>query len=318
MRALSFPATYTFFAKLGMRFTLASIAIFGLNGCVQSEGATQNYEPKFIDPSESIVKSYSFAIHPLHNPTRLHEVFQPMIDYLNQQIGEAHFYLEASRDYPSYDRKLQNHAVDFALPNPYQTINALSHGYRVFAKMADDEQFRGIFLVRKNSHFTQPKDLIHHKISYPAPTALAATMMPQYFLYQHGVKLSDVENHYVGSQESSIMNVFHGLTDAAATWPPPWEALSQERPELKESLKVIWQTDTLPNNGLIARNALPDALVNKVKLALLDLHKHKAGQEILQKIHLSKFETADNETYRPVKEFIENFTKTVRLPSEAK
>lgn len=318
MRALSFSAKHIFVANFSMRFIFAIIGIFGLNGCMQSESAAQNYEPKFIDPSEAFVKSYSFAIHPLHNPTRLHEVFQPMIDYLNQHIDEAHFYLEASRDYSSFDNKLQNHTVDFALPNPYQTINALSQGYRVFAKMADDEQFHGIFLVRKNSHFSHPKDLIHHKISYPAPTSLAATMMPQYFLYQHGVKQSDVENHYVGSQESSIMNVFHGLTDAAATWPPPWEALSQERPELKESLKVIWQTDPLPNNGLIARNALPEDLVDKVKFALLNLHKHKAGQEILQKIHLSKFETADNETYRPVKEFVENFTKTVRLPSEAK
>ena len=40
---------------------------------------------------------------------------------------------------------------------------------------------------------------------------LAATMMPQYYLHTHGIDVNrDVETRYVGSQESSILNVLRG------------------------------------------------------------------------------------------------------------
>ena len=293
--------------------TLMTIAI---TGCSQDEDSPKNYDPVFIEPQNIQTTEYSFAIHPLHNPTRLFEVFQPLIDHLNHHISGAHFVLEASRDYPAFDRKLVNQTVDFALPNPYQTIEALKHGYKVFAKMGDDERFRGIILVRKDSPFKVPKDLIGHKISYPAPTALAATMLPQYFLYKNGVKLNQLENHYVGSQESSIMNVYHKLTDAAATWPPPWETLSAQKPELQRELKVIWQTDSLPNNGLVARQEIPEKLIKQVQAILVNLHLHSKGQKILQAMKLSKFESADDSTYEPVTQFIQTFSQSVRRPSK--
>lgn len=310
------PANHAIFKWLLL--ALLSPWLLSMQGCDQAQTAPQDYDPKFIEPSQDLKQRMSFAVHPLHNPTRLHEVFQPLIDYLNQQIMGVEFYLEASRDYPAFDRKLQNRTVDFALPNPYQTVESIKHGYKVVAKMGDDENFRGIILVHKDSPFKEPKDLIGHSISYPAPTALAATMMPQYFLYQHGVKINDVRNSYVGSQESSIMNVLHKQTDAAATWPPPWEALTSQRPELKKQLKVIWQTPSLPNNAVVAKNEISDNLIRQVQTILVNLHLHKTGQNILQGMHLSKFELAQNQTYQPVEAFIQDFSEHVRLPSENK
>lgn len=88
--------------------------------------------------------------------------------------------------------------------------------------MGDDDNFRGIILVRKDSGIKSVKDLVGKNISYPAPTALAATMMPQWYLHIHGINIhTDITNSYVGSQESSIMNVFLGKSAAGATWPPP-------------------------------------------------------------------------------------------------
>lgn len=298
---------------------LLTMSVLGISGCGLDDSTPKNYDPVFIEPVQEKKRSYSFAVHPLHNPTRLHEVFNPLIEYLNKHISNASFELQASRDYPAFDIKLKQKSVDFALPNPYQTVEATKNGYIPFAKMGDDFNFRGIILVRKDSEIKTPMDLKNRKVSYPAPTALAATMMPQYFLYQHGLNVTkDLQNKYVGSQESSIMNVFHGETDAAATWPPPWQALSQQKPQLRQALKVIWKTDPLPNNGVIARSDLPEDLVRQVQTILVNLHQHKAGQEILKRMHLSKFEVADNATYDPVREFLEKFSRSVRQPSEAK
>lgn len=294
-----------------MQKTVILIAFFLLSAC--NEQANVTYTLKFADSPNIVDSEYIFGVHPLHNPQRLFEVFNPMMQYLSDNIEGATFTLEASRNYASYDKKLYAHKFDFSLPNPFQTINAVDSGYKVFAKMGDDENFKGIILVRKDSGIFSVTDLKNKAVSYPAPTALAATMMPQYYLQTHGINvMTDLDNHYVGSQESSIMNVFLKQTVAASTWPPPWLALSKERPELAEQLMVIWETEPLVNNGLVVLPSVPADIRSQVAHLLITLHTHAEGKKILQRMELSSFERAENKTYQPVRDFIKVFHKKVR------
>lgn len=282
-----------------------------LYGCSPSDHA--EYRPEFVDAPLSDRQTYRFGVHPLHNPKRLSQVFSPLMDYLNEQIPSAHFVLEASRDYPAYDAKLDERLHDFSLPNPYQTLRAVDVGYRVFAKMGDDHNFRGIILLRRDSMIERVTDLKGEAVSYPAPTALAATMMPQAFLQQNGIDvMSELDNRYVGSQESSIMNAFLGQTAAAATWPPPWRALKAERPELAEQMIVKWRTEPLINNGVVAHPAVPERLVERVKALLIELHGHERGRTILRRMELSRFEPASDATYEVIRDFLAEFSEEVR------
>ncbi|WP_024850162.1 phosphate/phosphite/phosphonate ABC transporter substrate-binding protein [Hydrogenovibrio kuenenii] len=254
-----------------------------------------------------------FGVHPLHNPKRLFEVYQPMIDYINQHLNGVKLRLEASRSYSAFNKKLFSGHFDFALPNPYQTVKATEHGYRIFGKMGDDNNFRGIILVRKDSNIEKVSDLKGKTICYPAPTALAATMMPQWYLYQHGIDVNkDIKNLYVGSQESSIMNVYLGKAAAAATWPPPWQAFIKQRPEVAQQVEVKWQTPPLPNNGLVVKNDIPEALVKQVSQVIFNLQNTAKGKKILQRMELSRFEPASNQTYDSVRVFLKKFAAEVR------
>jgi phosphonate transport system substrate-binding protein len=271
------------------------------------------YQPTFSNVPPVIETVYLFGVHPLHNPQHLYKVFGPLTDYLSEQIPGVRFKLEASRNYAAYDEKLYARKFHFSLPNPYQTVNAIDKGYQVFAKMGDDDNFRGIILVRRDSDIRQVSDLKGKAVSYPAPTALAATMMPQYYLQTHGVDVTgELDNRYVGSQESSVMNVYLKQTTAAATWPPPWRALAKQRPELKNALKVIWQTEPLINNGLVVLPEVPAAVVQRVQDMLVNLHTHERGRQILEPMELSRFEQADNGSYEVVRDFIDNFAQEVR------
>lgn len=296
------------------RYLTALTAVLLLGGCGEEE---QSATPTYSDAPPAQKTVYRFGIHPLHNPTRLHEIFGPLMAYLDRRIPEAHFRVEASRNYAAYDKKLFSGEFHFSLPNPYQTVVSLDKGYRVFGKMADDENFRGIILVRKDSGIHSIGDLKGLAISYPAPTALAATMLPQYYLHSHGLDvMKDVDNRYVGSQESAIMNVFLGHTAAGATWPPPWRALVKERPELAEQLEIKWRTDPLPNNGLVVREDIPQALMDKVAELLFTLHTHEEGRRMLERMELSRFEPASDASYDPVRRFLKTFAEQVRAPQE--
>ena len=294
---------------------LLLVGLFGtmLVSCDQRQDIEFHPEYSSIPLELGTERVLVIGVHPLHNPKRLNEIFSPVAKYLSRNIEGVNFKIEASRNYAAYDKKLYSRKFHFALPNPFQTVNALNHGYNVFAKMSDDENFRGIFLVRKDSKIKNVIDLKGQAVSFPAPTALAATMMPQYYLQTHGINvMQDIKIKYVGSQESSIMNVMLGNTVAGATWPPPWRALSKERPELAKELKVVWQTDFLPNNSLIVRDDIDESIVKQVKSLLLNLHKQPEGKQWLDKMELSKFETANNETYNPVISFLKRFDQDVR------
>lgn len=87
------------------------------SGCEIEEKS--EYTPTYskITPVQKDV--YIFGVHPLHNPKRLFEVYQPMIDFINKDLKNAELRLEASRNYPAYDKKLFAGHFHFSLPNPY-------------------------------------------------------------------------------------------------------------------------------------------------------------------------------------------------------
>ncbi len=269
-------------------------------------------------PGSSAVPVYRFAVHPLHNPKKLAQAYQPLIDYLNQGASEVRFELEASRDYHAYEEKFRARAPEFLLPNPWQTLQAMKVGYRVIAMAGDAADFKGVFIVRKDSGIKSPADLKGKVVSYPSPTALAAAIMPQYFLHTKGIDINkDVQSSYVGSQESSIMSAYLGKSAAGATWPPPWRLFQTDHPAEAAQLELIWETPPLMNNSVMVRDDVPETVRERVRHALLDLGKTPEGKLILSGMETARFHATDDASYNLVQEYIARFEKEVR-PVELK
>lgn len=288
-----------------------------LLGCDRTE---RNYTPSFSDVSPVNMEELSFGVYPLHNPQRLFEVYEPLITHLNKTLHQdprfAHIKikLEASTNYAAYEKKLALGSFAFTLANPYQTLKAIEHGYRIFGKMGDDDKFRGLILVRKDQAIETVSHLKGKTISYPACSALAGTFMPQYYLYQQGLHIhQDLNNLYVGSQESSIMSVLLKKSEAGATWTVPWERFKERKPELAQQLTVKWQTDSLPNNSLMVHTGISEGLLSMVSEFFLNLPKSSEGVALLQRISVSHFEPANTDTYQPVIHFMRQFMQHVGL-----
>jgi phosphonate transport system substrate-binding protein len=291
------------------------LACFLLAAC--QPAPTESYKPAFSETPPPGAATLVFGVHPMHSPQRLFEVYQPLVDYLNRNLPEVRLRLEVSRDYAEFERRLANRHFHFALPNPYQTVVSWKYGYRVFGKLGDDDNLRGVLIVRRDSGIEQPADLRGKAVSYPAPTALAATMLPQWFLHQAGINVRrDLQNQYVGTQESSIMNVYLGKTAAGATWLAPWVAFAREHPDIAAQLELKWKTPPLVNYSLVAREGVPPELVARVQALIIGLDGSKEGRNILARMELSRFEAADDRVYQPVAAFVERFEREVRPARE--
>jgi phosphonate transport system substrate-binding protein len=294
-----------------MRLPLLAVFVLILAGCGQK---TEDKPLQYSDmPAGKSAPIHRLAIPPLHTPENLSRLYQPLIDHLNQTLPGLQLELETARDFAHYEQKFRDRQPALLLLNPWQALQAMKVGYHVIAMAGDAEDFKGIFIVRKDGGIRQPADLKGKVVSYPSPTALAAAIMPQYFLHTHGIDVnSDIENRYVGAHESSIMNVYLRTSAVAATWPPPWRLFQKEHPAEAAQLKVAWETPPLMNNAVMVRDDLPAVLRDRLKQTLLELAQTPAGVAMLARMETARFHAANDASYERVRDYIARFEKEVR------
>jgi len=292
-------------------FFLFSILLI-FSGCMPEDHESKGYKPTTV-----AVQKYELivGIHPYLNTQKTFLAYEPIIRYLEKNIPSTRFTLETSLDYADYERKLYAGHFDFALPNPLQTLQASRHGYRIVAKMKPDSVFRGVIVARKENHIRSVDQLREKAISFPAKTALAATLMPKLFLYERGLNVDkDAYPRYVGSQYSSIMNAYTKDTVAAATWPSPWKTWQNENPQKAKEMEVIWETPPLINNGFVVRSDLDQNLSAKVVTLLCALDTFPEGKKLLEDAGFNGFERASEKTYLPVEKFLKQYDNALGLP----
>jgi phosphonate transport system substrate-binding protein len=290
---------------------LGVLSILLLGGCSRRENAAG---PRYgIASNDPGFAEYQFAVCPLYNPARLIQSYQPLVFYLNGQLSGVHIRLEASRDYSTFERKMRTQRPEFILTNGWQTLRAINLSYHVMALAGSPKGAGGIFVVRKDSGIRDVADLKGKAISFPAPTSFAACMLPQYFLFEHRIDLSrDITSNYVGSQESSIMNAYAGITAAGATWPVPWRVFQHDHPQEASALRVAWETPPLVNYSVMARNDVSEEVEKKVTTLLVQLGETPEGREVLAGMETECFTRADNTDYDAVRAFVERFERNVR------
>lgn len=256
-----------------------------------------------------------FAIHPKFDPAKMVSRYQSLCAYLTQQDAElgGRIELETALSYADYERNFRNREPELLLANPWEALEAMKVGYGVIAMSGLPEDFRGLILVRRDGPVDSVAALKGHVIAYPAPTALAACIMPQMYLHDHGLDMAkDVTHRYVGSQDSSIMNVLTGQTDAGATWPPPWRMFQKDHPNEAAQLRVLAETQSLVNNAVLVRDDVPTHERERLRELLLGMSENDAGRTVLARIETARFLPAGDAEYAVVRAYIERFEREVR------
>ena len=290
---------------------LATLTLVAASAC-REDGPAPG--PRFTESAPiQGAPTYVLAVHPLYNPARLTQAFQPLVDHLNYELPHTRIVLQASRDYPAFEARFRAREPELLLPNPWQALQAMKAGYHVIAMAGDPADFKGLIIVRRDSRTRVPTDLRGSAVAFPARTALAACVMPQWFLRQGGLDVNrEIESRYVGSQESSIMNAYLKLTAAGATWPPPWRAFQRDHPKEAAELKVLWETEPLVNNAVMVRDDVPEEVARRLRAALVELVQTPRGQSVLAGMETARFLPATDADYEPVRRFVERFEREVR------
>jgi PAS domain S-box-containing protein len=90
---------------MATKIGLVALLILCASGCNQTP---PNPGLKYgTAPLSQNIRTYDFAVYPLHNPSKMNKAYQRPISYLKRFINAARFDLKVSRDYGDFDAKFQ-------------------------------------------------------------------------------------------------------------------------------------------------------------------------------------------------------------------
>jgi phosphonate transport system substrate-binding protein len=289
-----------FFSFFKWYFIFWWIGILLLASC---NGHYKNYEPTFgADSSNKKVLIFGLPNLSSYGDCDL------FIKYLNKHLSNAKIRVLACSDADDYLDKVKKRAFDFTIINGSLVLDAEQNGYTIVGKMGDDDKYRSVIFVRRDSAINKFSDLTGKTLTTSGPNALAGTMMPLFFLHKNGVNVKrDIKRLYAPSFESTIMNVYLGRCSAGASKRAIAMDMFKQRPDIDSKLIIRWETPPLINNALFIRSNMDTLTAGELTKLIFTLQDNEEGRKALVPLDVGKFEKATSETYRPLKEFLTEY-----------
>ena len=153
-----------------------------------------------------------------------------------------------------------------------------------------EADYSGIIVVNTNSGMNTLADLKGKVIGFDEPHSTSASVLPRMLLEEKKLKLVEVKSpgavkpdvigYEYGEDGNSANRLVIGRVDAAASIDREIERL---KPEVRETLKIIGRTISVPRQIISVRKDLDSQLVNALKDVLLKMDKDPEGQEVMKR-----------------------------------
>lgn len=234
--------------------------------------------------------AYTFAIGPQQSVSELAKHWIPILQYLSEKTGYS-LHFATARDIPTFQRKMMDGAFDFAFINPYHYL--IFHekaGYKAFAHERGGS-LTGIIMVRKDGPIHSMHDLNNQTIAFPAPTAIAATMLPLAYFDEQNIH---VIPKYVVSMDSVSLSVAKGFFPAGGGEIHIFKFLD---PQTQDQLRILWTSETLPPFPFVVHPRVPNEVVARLQKAMQEMEKDTRGAELLKAIHFKGIVPANDSAY---------------------
>jgi phosphonate transport system substrate-binding protein len=210
-----------------------------------------------------------FGLCPKYNPRMMYQLYQPFIDYLNENTPYQ-FEIKLSRVYQDTIESLGKKEIMIAScgPVPYIRAKGRFPVKPILRPLNGDGKpyYRGVIFVRHDSLIQKISDLKGKSFAFGPELSTAGHILPEYHLKRAGIRLKDLKEYAFLRHHDSVVNaVLKGKFDAGAV--KDVVAYQHE----KEGLRFIYITDAIPTVPIVVREDAPADLVMSVKAALLKI-----------------------------------------------
>lgn len=244
--------------------------------------------------TQALANSFSFAIPPQQSQEEIVRRWTPIVEHLSNVTGVS-LTLASGKDLPTFQSDMKSGAFDFAFVNPvhYAKFHDAA-GYEAFARQ-QNAQLVGIIVVKKDSPFQTLEDIKGQNMAFPAPTAVAATILPMNRLTMLGIDVTPV---YVSTMDNVYSAVARGLHAVGGGEKRTFE--SQDG-TIRNDLRILWATPPFPAFTFSAHPRVPKEVVARVQRAMVELNNSEQGKTLLKAVRFSGIEVAADEDYNDIR-----------------
>ena len=226
-------------------------------------------------------QTYSFEVVPQFTAAKVYSTWSPLLQRVGQETGMC-FELRVAPNIPEFEQRLLRGEPQFVYLNPYHAV--LAHQKKKYQPLlADtDDLLTGILVVRADSPIKSLEDLKGKNISFPAPNAFAASLLIRAELAKR-----KINTHAVFVKTHS--NVYRSVIgqDAAAGGGVN-NTLASEAPEVRQQLRVLFETSGYTPHPIVTLPSLPAPVREKFFKAFSQLAQDDEGRKLLSGVGIEK------------------------------
>lgn len=187
-------------------------------------------------------------------------------------------------------------------------LTVIRHGSRTYQAQ----------IVAKKGRFKGLKDLAGKKFAFVDPASLSGYILPLKFLKDEGVKIG--ESVFAMKHDNVISMVYQGQVDAGATfYSPPEEEegiqdarrlVKAQYPDVEEKVEILKLTHEVPNDPIVFRKDLPEAMKKTLSDAFLKMVETSEGREAFKAIYgVTALQPATDRDYDAVRDMLKSVSQ---------
>jgi len=238
---------------------------------------------------------YTVAVVPQLPAQITHKNWGPLLHKLSN-ASDLSLELKLYDNFLDFEAAIKQGAPDFVYMNPYHQVMAKKlQGYIPLIR-DDSTKLVGIIVVRKDSPITSVKQLEGKNIAFPSPIAFGASLYMRALLTEQ--ESLSFSQQYVSTHTNVYRNVILGMVDAGGGVN---KTLNAERPEVKNQLRVLYQTPGVASHPFSVHPRVPQTVRDKITQTWFKFAQQDSGKDILNAVHFNKSITANfDQDYQPL------------------
>lgn len=264
--------------------------------------------------SDATVEALSVGAIPDQDPEKLQRLYAKLSDYLSAELGVSVEYTPVT-DYSAAVSAFRVGDLDLVWFGGLTGVQARLQveGAQAIAQRDIDAEFHSVFIANRKTGLTPLENLDElsalkgRTFTFGSESSTSGRLMPQYFLKQAGVTLTDFtgETGFSGNHDATIKLVEAGTYEVGALNEQVWETRLAEGEIDTDQVQVIWRTPAYYDYHWVIAPSLDDVygdgFTEKVQAALLKLDPTiPEHQEILALFGAERFIETENSNYEQI------------------
>ncbi|CAA9565742.1 ABC transporter, substrate-binding protein (cluster 12, methionine/phosphonates) [uncultured Synechococcales cyanobacterium] len=293
------------------RIILGTLALVLVVACSGGPDSSPEGQAPTTGTPEAKLEQIKFGVGPYFpTPGENRKQFEPLFQELAKQVNLPAAEVAITEDWVGISEALRSGTLDAAWLGPWGFVLAQHNEPSIQAiatvKYKDKPTYQAVLMARADAPFdtldqaiSQSQTKAKLKLSLADVGSTSGWLVPQAEFKRRQIDPKTVFDYNEGaSHAAQAIAVLSGQTDIASDYDRNLDVLVSEGRIDQSKLKIIWQSNPLPNDAIAVRGGLPDAIKTKVQTVLVNFSPEQAKKLLPQ--NYTGFVKSDGSNYAPI------------------